>query len=379
MQLPTVIGLPPMDNADIPAFITAPDCKKNLNFTPCVFPRLRIYPATPKFENGLELFSLDTNEGWTKFTEFLTINGGFTPGLGWNNFIDLSYQNISPFSESYGNDFSQSSLVTAMSSPLSAGGREMAWVAQGSLGDIAKALKTNSTTGPIVAAATKAGEAMKAQSNNLIGKQRTNTLISLGKELATGGKLNFPMIWKSTSFDRSYDITVRLYNMFPGDDDAHDKWIIGPMVALLAMVVPTSEDGNTYKWPLIAKFQAPGQFQIDAGYIKSMSVVKGGDANDQAWNNRPGIVDIKLSIGDLYNTMVSSELASHAPTVARMVETMRTEHSTTCCTTAAGGAARVNSAIPNIRTRSGQRPNRTAETANRALNDVLNGIAEPYF
>jgi len=378
MQLPTVIGLPPMDNADIPAFITAPDCKKNLNFTPCVFPRLRIYPATPKFENGLELFSLDTNEGWTKFTEFLTINGGFTPGLGWNNFIDLSYQNISPFSESYGNDFSQSSLISALS-PLSAGGREIAWVGQSSIGKALGAIGNNKTAAPIIDVLKKTAAEAKQGMDNVIGQKNSNSLVKLGGQLLSGGKLNFPMIWKSTSFDRSYDITVRLYNMFPGDDDAHDKWIIGPMVALLAMVVPTSEDGNTYKWPLIAKFQAPGQFQIDAGYIKSMSVVKGGDANDQAWNNRPGIVDIKLSIGDLYNTMVSSELASHAPTVARMVETMRTEHSTTCCTTAAGGAARVNSAIPNIRTRSGQRPNRTAETANRALNDVLNGIAEPYF
>ena len=30
------------------------------------------------------------------------------------------------------------------------------------------------------------------------------------------------------------DFTIRLYNLAPGDVDAQNKWIIGPMVALLS-------------------------------------------------------------------------------------------------------------------------------------------------
>jgi len=166
-----------------------------------------------------------------------------------------------------------------------------------------------------------------------VKESQINNIGSLAKNLAKGGKLNFPQIWKSTSFDRSYDFTVRLYNLAPGDLDAQNKYIIGPMVSLLSFVVPTSEDGDTYLWPLICKMEVPGQCKIDAAYVKTISVVKGGDSNDQAWNNRPGTVDIKISIGDLYTTMISANKKSNpnTPTVKGLVDSMRDEFKDECC------------------------------------------------
>jgi len=348
MELPEVLGLPPMDSDALPG-CKAPECHRDVEFTKCVFPRMRIYPCEQSFSAGLEFFALKNDLGWAKYIDFLRINGGYEPNRNWKKYIDIAYQNTSGFTETYSNDFGQSSLVT-MTTPLSQGAQEFMWVAGTNIADtINKKRQSGDKTMKMVD--NMLGAVGDAAESAGMSKTRRQQLGKLAGSLVTGGKLNFPMIWKSTSFDRSYDITIRLYNLCPGNDDSNKKMIIGPMVALLPFVVPASEDGNTYKWPLIAKFDAPGQFRIEAGYIKTISVIKGGDSNDLAWNNRSGMIDLKISIGDLYSTMISSETvpkSSHAPTVKKMTVSMEGQHATTCCKMGEDRVLRTNSAIPRV-------------------------------
>jgi len=393
--LPEIIGMPPMDTNDLTGLdgVSPADCYKNSSFTECVMPRLRLYPAIPKFQAGLEFFQVNQAEGMTKFRKHLKDNGDFSVN---KNYLEIAYQNISPFTETYGNDFSQSTLVTALS-PLSEGAREIAYITGSNLSKFGSqvesaqkilAQKTGEKTdararqdavrasaaGRVAALATGA----ESMLGSVVGQRGAQSAMRLAKNLATGGKLNFPMVWKSTSFDRQYDFTVRLYNLNPRNPELQDHLIIGPMVALLAFVVPFSDDGNTYKWPLICKLQIPGQVKIEAAYIRTMSVIRGGDANDQSWDNRPGIVDIKFTVADLYSTMVNSPEGKgnrHTPTVKQMVDYMREYQSDECCDVNPGGlrTARTTESTAPLKTLEDIQTDNEAKQRRAAQEDALAG------
>jgi len=55
----------------------------------------------------------------------------------------------------------------------------------------------------------------------------------------------------------------------------------------------------------MVKASCTGLFNINAGYIASLDVIKGGEFNSLRWDQKPRMVDIKITISDLYNTMVA--------------------------------------------------------------------------
>ena len=120
-----------------------------------------------------------------------------------------------------------------------------------------------------------------------------------------GAKLDFPQIWKSSAWGTTYSIDVRLYNPDPSSLELTNQYIVGPLAILMAFVVPRSRDGHTYHWPYLCKYKVRGLYDVTSGYIKSISVVKGGNDNQIAYNQRAGIVDLSIELGVLYNTMIS--------------------------------------------------------------------------
>jgi hypothetical protein len=73
------------------------------------------------------------------------------------------------------------------------------------------------------------------------------------------------------------------------------------------LAIPRTQDGNTYNWPFIHQFNCPGIFTLNPGMITNITVIKGGDSQQIAWNNRMGIVDVRLEIGSLFASMVAEE------------------------------------------------------------------------
>lgn len=115
-----------------------------------------------------------------------------------------------------------------------------------------------------------------------------------------GGKIVFPKIWSNSSYDKSYQLDIKLRSP---DHDSLSIFlnVLKPYCKLLALTMPrelNSGDVNGYSSPFLVKACVKGMFSIDMGMITSMTVSKGAQC---MWNDDglPTQIDISITIEDL--------------------------------------------------------------------------------
>jgi hypothetical protein len=145
----------------------------------------------------------------------------------------------------------------------------------------------------------------------------------LASKLLAGARIDFPFIWKNSTYSQTVSITVRLYNPVPGNDFMHDRYIVGPLVALLTLATPTSDHMNVYSWPFIHKIKCPGYFNIDPGTITSISITRGAE-NQISFGQRPSLVDVRLEFGSLHSVMLNSadNASADRPSIIQLRNTL---------------------------------------------------------
>lgn len=119
-----------------------------------------------------------------------------------------------------------------------------------------------------------------------------------------GARIDFPQIWKGSGFVPSYTMTVRLFNPHPGSAEATDKYIVGPLAAIMALGLPRTEDEGTYQWPFFHRIKCRGMFILNPAVITNITVVKGGDQHQIAFSQRLSIVDVRIEVSGLFQTML---------------------------------------------------------------------------
>jgi hypothetical protein len=134
--------------------------------------------------------------------------------------------------------------------------------------------------------------------------QPPNNLMKGVMNIASGSKVDFPMIWRGSSFQPNYSFTVKLWNPYPSSLPHYIKYILNPLYHLLLFMCPLSDSNFTYSYPVLCRMKCPGMGAIDAGFISNLDVVKGGDNNDISFKQRPGTVEVRFSIQSLYSTMI---------------------------------------------------------------------------
>jgi hypothetical protein len=158
-------------------------------------------------------------------------------------------------------------------------------------------------------------------SNAMLGRIANNVDV-----LAAGGRIDFPMLWKNSTYSPSYTMTIRLYNPDPGSKEATAKFIIGPIAALLLLGLPQSVGEGAYSWPFIHRFYAPGIYNLDPGYIANITVVKGGDQQQISWKQTMGVVDVRIDFGSVFNSILSNASSSrNRPTLKGYLEAMSSQ------------------------------------------------------
>ena len=296
-------------------------------------PLVKFFPSVPAFAGGLDLFHLTT--AWNEYTGLLAENDYFTPnspGQGIKMAFLADNFPTDTFTNEYGENFLQkftsatsemaSSLTQTlgaetvgeawdnMSKGIASGGKFGEYISSGMnmMGDFASALKHGAGNMPVLGNVTSGG-------------------ITLLDRLAAGSRIDFPMVWKSSGFQPSYSLTVRLYNPFPQSLEATRKFIIGPIVAIMLMGVPRAQDSQTYTWPFLHRIECPGIFHLDPGFISNITVVKGGDQQQISLQQRLSVVDIRIDIGSLYSSMLgsSSKVTSRRPTVRAYAKILQGE------------------------------------------------------
>jgi len=294
IQMPNIIGMPPKS-------IMSDGIMQNS------LPVLEITPGAPAQVNTLTTFVFSD-----RLTEYLTIleAHGFT-------FEDLNVDSIKVAiipdnfpSDTFTNEYSENFL------------QKMGEVASESIGQLAQMTgsRTGSNTvkqlggalrglgmediGKGVQDVVTAGQEKVRGMSNKGFEGAAKQMINMADALMGGARIDMPQLWKNSTFSPSYSFTVRLFNPDPGNDAATKKFIIGPIAALLLLSLPHAQTGGVYNWPYIHKINCPGMFLLSPAYISSINIIKGGDQQQIAWNQRMGIVDIRLDFSSLFSSIV---------------------------------------------------------------------------
>lgn len=298
-------------------------------------PIIQIVPGIPNFQEGLTLFKIDTDEGQIQYRKALA-NHGFTLK---SNSVNLAYiaDNFptDSFSNEYGETFlqkftdvasqgmqqlAQMTGSTTGTEALTKLGSGVANVTEGMEGNLGSMLNSGANAGLDMVKGLTAMKNNLAKNSNFLG----GALNTVDKMLG-GARVDFPNIWRNSGFSPSYTITVRLYNPNPGNPNATKRYIVGPLAAILCLAIPRSEDGKTFTWPFFVRARSSGIWKLDPGVITNVTVVKGGDQQQIAYNQSLAMVDIRIDFASLYSSMVletDTNFETERPTIRKYLDTL---------------------------------------------------------
>jgi hypothetical protein len=291
-------------------------------------PLVKIYPGIPSFTRGLNLFKrapayrMEETGGSKKTLSYLNMLQAHkfdlaqpgAPNTGNEGCLVLAYQADSFPSDSFSNEYGENFLqgITNVGSDAASslaqirGGRDAGEVFDSATGEIKGMGQFGNIAGTLLQ---KGGAAAAALMKNLLPASVMGGIDVVSKLMA-GSRIDFPMVWKGSSFQPSYTMTIRLYNPNPGSEASTRKYIAAPIAAIMLLGIPISSDGITYSWPFIHKIVSPGIYHLDPAFISNITVIKGGDQQQIAYTQRLGIVDIRIDFGSLFSSMLADQKRS---------------------------------------------------------------------
>jgi len=328
--LPDIIGLPPGYGESL-SVVTGNENAPNMNdVIQDTFPILEIIPCEQQVVASPEMFRLipallQGSKNGLSYADELSKYYDFELSPSTKESKKLKYAimgNSFPVMESFSNEVGESvfqSIFDTGSRVLRdfsfMGGVQNIDQAIGKVGGAVDSLlgTTNKEgKGGTAENAARAGRAKLQQwesaLSNKIGVDLRGTTDIIG-ETIMGKAIDFPQLWRSSSWCPSYNANIRLYNPYPGDKDATNRFIVGPLASLLMFVCPRTSNGYNFSWPWMCKYRVPGLFNVQAGFIKDVTVIRGGDDNHFALNGMPGIVDVRITLGTLYSNMLAGNSA----------------------------------------------------------------------
>lgn len=315
-KLPSIIGLPPWN-------LESRTNEMILNSMPVA----EITPSWPSFKGGIDLFSITPD--LDRYRSFLNSYGYEIDGGAGAQSIKLAFIADSfptdTFQNEYGENFLQKFTNVASEGAASINqffgtttateaGRMLTNRLRGA-GGVAGAIGEG-----LGAAGDVAKNILGALAPQGSGRRRA---LDLTNRLMAGARIDFPQVWKSSSYTPSYTMTVRLYNPYPRSDEATKRFIIGPIAAIMLLGTPISADGGTYNWPFLHEIKATGIYTLSPAFIQSITIVKGGDQQQISNNQRLSMADVRIDFGSLYNSMITGKnINPSRPTLKKYLQAL---------------------------------------------------------
>lgn len=125
-------------------------------------------------------------------------------------------------------------------------------------------------------------------------------IINLGGNVLKGENIIIPDIYQTTSYTKSYDLTVHLRSPY-GTRLSYYLNIFVPMMHLMALAMPKATSANSFHSPFIIKAFIEGAWSCNLGLVQSITVNKVGES--RSIDGLPMEVDVSLSISDLYSDL----------------------------------------------------------------------------
>lgn len=317
IKLPDIIGMPPDTHVSDDLMINS-------------MPILQITPHEPKMNIGLTSFILET-----KWNEYVNILAKHKYKPGTDSYLKVAFLADNFPTDSFSNEYGES-FLNKITDVVSQGAGEITQMmgardlgeAGAELSRFAKTMGADIVSSGIDKILKKSKDVQDKLREGGKTSQFVGATAGMISRMAAGARVDFPQVWKNSGFSPSYSITVRLYNPYPSNLYSTKKYIIGPIAALLSLALPRAgkegEEANTYNWPFFHKINCPGIFNLDPGFISNISVIKGGDQQQIGWNQALSIVDVRIDMGSLFNSLLLEvgEIANHRPTLRTYLDGM---------------------------------------------------------
>ncbi|RLI46738.1 hypothetical protein DRO61_08875, partial [Candidatus Bathyarchaeota archaeon] len=186
-------------------------------------PIAKIYPGIPSFTEGTSLFrrkdyfDSPDEKAQQSYVNLLADHGFSLNSNIHNKCLTIAYLADSFPTDSFTNEYGENFLqgITDVSSTAASSIAQMFGkrTAGEAIAGIGKALQGHEFLQGAIEGAQKAGGKIKEVLSSLpIVGGGANAIDAM----VAGSRLDFPMVWKSSSFQPSYTMTVRLYNPNPG-------------------------------------------------------------------------------------------------------------------------------------------------------------------
>lgn len=140
--------------------------------------------------------------------------------------------------------------------------------------------------------------------NSTLARQATDRISDHVTTLINGGNVAFPEIYKDSSYNKSYDISIKLVSPY-GDKLSIYLYIFVPLFHLIALSFPRQMGANGYMNPFLVRAFCKGWFNCSLGIVDSINIKR---ASQDGWSidGLPTEVDVTLSIKDLYQNLALS-------------------------------------------------------------------------
>lgn len=198
--------------------------------------------------------------------------------------------------------------------------------------------------------------------------------LDLGGNIMKGENIIMPDIYNSSSYERSFSITVHLKAPY-GNRFSYYMDVLVPMFHLLALGLPKQTSANSYGSPFLIKCYCEGVFTCNLGIVSSISISK--NVSPESWTNDgfPSEVDVTLQITDLYSDLTMSP--SNAPLMFLSNSSLIEYLATTCGLSLIQPQlnTRLNYTIAAIRNAFGDIDQNVISEVTNAIDDLLS----PWF
>lgn len=224
-----------------------------------------------------------------------TISNNFSNYISSRDSVAFYVDGVNQINDSFSNSSMESQLVSKVNS-FSDVGKEIAFLLGSQAG-----VKFDLTNNELLNEAQQGIEDLADK--YLKGNQLFKNLSDEFTTIVSGGKLIFPELWEDSSFNRSFDINIKLRS--PDADVL--SWYLNiyvPMCFLICFVAPQQKNKWGYYTPFLVRASYKGLFNIDMGLVTELSFGKGQEG---FWtiDGLPTVVDVSISIKDLYQSVLS--------------------------------------------------------------------------
>jgi hypothetical protein len=125
---------------------------------------------------------------------------------------------------------------------------------------------------------------------------------TLSNVMGGTGLIDFPEVWKDSSFSKSYTFNMSLRTPY-GDPISILQNLYFPLALLMAGSMPRAVGRSAYTSPFICRAYCKGMFAIPLGMITNITIKRGADQFGWSTARLPTCIDVNFEIKDLSPAM----------------------------------------------------------------------------